>query len=83
MIHLHCTQKLFSKLPVDANDTGDSPLSGWHANLITLQRRRRKSGATGHSGSCSHSTAVRHHLQPLGARHAELYEAAAGSPTVV
>ena len=53
MIHLHCTQKLFSKLPVDtngrlpntrarplaANDTGDSPLSGWHANLLSLQRR--------------------------------------------
>lgn len=53
MIHLHCTQKLLSKLPVDingrlpntrarplaANDPADSPLSGWHANLVTLQRR--------------------------------------------
>ncbi|PAU89559.1 hypothetical protein CK507_01390 [Pseudomonas sp. WN033] len=53
MIHLHCTHKLFAKLPVDANgrlpntrahplaanDAGDSPLSGWHANLITLNRR--------------------------------------------
>ncbi|MAM85778.1 MAG: hypothetical protein CME36_00515 [unclassified Hahellaceae] len=53
MIHLHCTQKLFAKLPVNdigrlpntrarpgaANDPGESPLSGWHANLITLQRR--------------------------------------------
>ena len=53
MIRLHCTQKLFAKLPVNANgrlpntkgrplaanDAGDSPLSGWHANLLTLQRR--------------------------------------------
>lgn len=53
MIQLHCTRKLFAKLPVNAlgllpntrarpsaaNDPGDSPLSGWHANLITLQRR--------------------------------------------
>lgn len=53
MIHLHCTHKLFDKLPVDANgrlpntrarplaanDAGDSPLGGWHANLFTLQRR--------------------------------------------
>ena len=53
MIQLHCTQKLFAKLPVDAsgqircqrpsylaaNDAPKSPLSGWHANLILLQRR--------------------------------------------
>ena len=53
MIQLHCTQKLFAKLPLDtggrlrskhmqalaANDDPESPLSGWHANLITLQRR--------------------------------------------
>lgn len=53
MIQLHCTKKLLSKLPVDtngrlpntrarplaANDAGDSPLSGWHANLLSVQRR--------------------------------------------
>lgn len=53
MIQLHCTQKLLEKLPLDAggrliskhleplaaNDEPESPLSGWHANLITLQRR--------------------------------------------
>jgi len=53
MIHLHCTQKLLSKLPIDANgrlpntqarplaanDAGESPLSGWHANVLMLQRR--------------------------------------------
>lgn len=53
MIQLHCTQKLFTKLPVDANgrlpntrarplaadDAADSLFSGWHANLLTLQRR--------------------------------------------
>ncbi|SDS98783.1 hypothetical protein SAMN05216198_3342 [Halopseudomonas litoralis] len=53
MIQLHCTQKLLAKLPVNAsgrlpntrarpsaaNDPGESPLSGWHANLLTLQRR--------------------------------------------
>lgn len=50
MIRLHCTQKLLAKLPLDANgrlpakrlpmeaanDTAESSLSGWHANLITL-----------------------------------------------
>lgn len=54
MIQLHCTQKLFAKLPANdngrlpntrarplaANDAGDSLLSGWHANLLTLQRRQ-------------------------------------------
>lgn len=54
MIRLHSTQKLFAKLPLDAggrlkskhtrphsdNDAGESPLSGWHANLILLQRRQ-------------------------------------------
>lgn len=53
MIQLRCTKKLFARLPIDANgrlpntrarplaanDAGDSPLSGWHANLLTLQRR--------------------------------------------
>ncbi len=53
MIRLHCTKKLFAKLPVNAegrlpntlarpiaaNDPGESVLSGWHANLITWQRR--------------------------------------------
>jgi len=54
MIRLHCTKKLLAKLPCDAdgrlktpralphaaNDEGESPLSGWHANLILLQRRQ-------------------------------------------
>lgn len=54
MIRLHVTQKLFAKLPLDsngrlkskrglpyaANDAAESPLSGWHANLLTLQRRQ-------------------------------------------
>lgn len=53
MIRLHCTQKLLAKLPLDAsgrlqskvrqaeaaNDAAASPLSGWHANLISLQQR--------------------------------------------
>ena len=55
MIHLHATKKLFAKLPVDdegllpasANDHAlannaqltTNPLSGWHANLLTIQRR--------------------------------------------
>ncbi|WP_022963763.1 DUF6933 domain-containing protein [Halopseudomonas pelagia] len=53
MIRLHCTRKLFAKLPLDSlgrlngtrcppeatNDAADSLLSGWHANLITQQRR--------------------------------------------
>nr|WP_197674212.1 hypothetical protein [Halopseudomonas litoralis] len=53
MIQLHCTQKLYAKLPVNtqgllpntrarpvaAIDPGESLLSDWHANLITLQRR--------------------------------------------
>lgn len=54
MIRLHTTQKLHAKLPLDAtgrlkskrasayaaNDAGESPLSGWHANLLLLQRRQ-------------------------------------------
>ncbi len=54
MIRVHCTKKLMAKLPVDetgrlknkrpsrfaANDGPESPLSGWHANLILLQRRQ-------------------------------------------
>lgn len=54
MIRLHCTKKLLIKLPCDAEgrlknrrgvppapiDAGESPLSGWHANLILLQRRQ-------------------------------------------
>jgi hypothetical protein len=54
MIRLHCTKKLLAKLPLgedgrlksrrdwplraDADD--ESPLRGWHANLILLQRRQ-------------------------------------------
>lgn len=53
MIHLHCTKKLLTKLPLTsagrlngkrplahaANDEAESLLSGWHANLLTIQRR--------------------------------------------
>lgn len=53
MIRLHCTKKLLAKLPLNssghlkgklsppqaANDEAESPLSGWHANLLTIQRR--------------------------------------------
>ncbi len=53
MIRVHSTKKLLAKLPVDehgriiqkrpgadaANDDQESLLSGWHANLITLQGR--------------------------------------------
>lgn len=64
MIQLHCTKKLFTKLPLDAEgrlpdamapvvreavndgiyegEAGTEPvslLSGWHANLVVLQRR--------------------------------------------
>ncbi|EON93066.1 hypothetical protein MARLIPOL_03500 [Marinobacter lipolyticus SM19] len=53
MIRLHCTKKILAKLPLDssdrlkrklplphaANDGPESPLSGWHANLLTIQRR--------------------------------------------
>lgn len=53
MIRIHCTKKLDTKLPLDssarlkrklpiphaANDEPESPLSGWHANLLTIQRR--------------------------------------------
>lgn len=53
MIQLHCTKKLLAKLPLDssgrlkrkfslplaANDGAESPLSGWHANLLAIQRR--------------------------------------------
>jgi len=54
MIRLHCTKKLLTKLPLredgrldscqghftDEPATTESPLSGWHANLILLQRRQ-------------------------------------------
>lgn len=53
MIKLHCTQKLLAKLPLHedgrlrsknpeaiVNDNKPSLLSGWHANLILLQRRQ-------------------------------------------
>ncbi len=54
MIHLHCTKKLTAKLPLHENgrlqsrrnhltvvtSSDKNPLSGWHANLITLQRRQ-------------------------------------------
>jgi len=55
MIVIHATKKLLAKLPVDDEgllplsprnqqlaetpDTAASPLSGWHANLLTIQRR--------------------------------------------
>ncbi len=53
MIHLHCTKKLLAKLPLNnagrlnskrplahaVNDEAESLLSGWHANLLTIQRR--------------------------------------------
>ena len=54
MIRLHCTKKLLAKLPLDkdgllksrrdwplrADADDESSLSGWHANLILLQRRQ-------------------------------------------
>jgi hypothetical protein len=54
MIRLHCTKKLLEKLPLKengricskqpntfaANDTPETLLSGWHANLILFQRRQ-------------------------------------------
>jgi hypothetical protein len=54
MIRLHCTKKLLAKLPLKdngrlnnkhpneyaANDGPESPLSGWHANLLLIQRRQ-------------------------------------------
>ena len=54
MIRLHCTKKLLGKLPLGddgrlptispgpsaGNDSVGSLLSGWHANLILLQRRQ-------------------------------------------
>ncbi|MFN3586719.1 MAG: DUF6933 domain-containing protein [Moraxellaceae bacterium] len=54
MITLHATKKLFAKLPVDAegalaavppsvaagNAQLPNPLSGWHGNLLVLQRRQ-------------------------------------------
>jgi hypothetical protein len=54
MIRLHCTKKLLAKLPLQdtgrlknkrpspyaANDGPDSPLSGWHANRVLIQRRQ-------------------------------------------
>ena len=53
MIRLHCTKKLLAKLPLRSNgslrrkrllpyavnDEPESPLSSWHANLLTIQRR--------------------------------------------
>lgn len=55
MIHLHATRKLFEKLPLNEQgqlavtprtqwlyeqpELEDNPLSGWHGNLLTLQRR--------------------------------------------
>ena len=54
MIEIHCTKKLLARLPVDEQGNlpvskthgalptvpGQlSPLSGWHANLLTIQRR--------------------------------------------
>jgi hypothetical protein len=52
MIHLHVTKKLFVKLPVNEDGSVGKPvigldrrtnvadcLSGWHANLLTIQRR--------------------------------------------
>ncbi len=55
MIQIHATKKLLAKLPIDEHgqlplsaksqflagrDTSiSSPLSGWHANLLTIQRR--------------------------------------------
>ncbi len=52
MIKLHATKKLLTKLPINkdgflpknknnysASVLTENPLSGWHANLITLQRR--------------------------------------------
>jgi len=54
MLTLHCTKKLSSKLPVQqgllpegealnaslSEKILNNPLSGWHANLLTLQRRQ-------------------------------------------
>lgn len=54
MIRLHCTKKLLVKLPLSEDgrlhsrnpsltivrDPAANPLSGWHANLILLQRRQ-------------------------------------------
>ena len=54
MIRLHCTKKLLVKLPLledgrlrsqkpalsIVRDPATNPLSDWHANLITLQRRQ-------------------------------------------
>ncbi|GAB4191774.1 MAG: hypothetical protein Tsb002_20860 [Wenzhouxiangellaceae bacterium] len=55
MIQTHCTKKLLARLPLHengrlpgkrptpfaANDDGrESPLSGWHANLLLIQRRQ-------------------------------------------
>lgn len=49
MITIHATKKLYAKLPVTVSTsdsvesatgvTSDNPLSGWHGNLLTLQRR--------------------------------------------
>ena len=55
MVRLHCTKKLLAKLPLHANgrlknigpdqysandDPRESLLSGWHANLLVIQRRQ-------------------------------------------
>ncbi len=44
MIQLHVTKKLLAKLPDSKSgnlsvQSGENPLSGWHANLIMIQRR--------------------------------------------
>ncbi len=50
MIRLHCTKKLQAKLPLSDDGrlpgrlsgevVAESPLSGWHANLLLMQRRQ-------------------------------------------
>lgn len=54
VIQLHCTKKLYEKLPLrdggrlnrkkpslyPANDAPETLISGWHANLLILQRRQ-------------------------------------------
>jgi hypothetical protein len=52
MLQIHATKKLFAKLPLDESGclaegpiapdhltSENNPLSGWHANLLTIQRR--------------------------------------------
>lgn len=54
MLHLHCTKKLLTKLPLHDDGTlrrradiahgsdprADNPLDNWHANLMIFQRRQ-------------------------------------------